>query len=121
MTGDNPVLACTLFECLKQQHLQFPAVQRVLRPVVTGIFTARDTDYLPAAPGKIFHGAGANSEPVQVVLKAERNQLPRSVGQDINPHTQWFDGFYAFKDCYFNAGLLQTQCGSQTAYSCTCY
>ena len=96
-------------------------MQRVLRPVVTGIFAARDTDYQLAAPGKILHGTGANGEPVQVILETERDQLPRSMGQDINPHTQWFDGFYTFKDSHFYAGLLQTQCRSQTAYSCTCY
>ena len=115
MAGENVRFAQPLGRGIEQDLLQRAAMDRELRPFVTGLDAARLAPDRLAVLGKIRQFLGAHGGRVEPVVQAEFDQLPHRMRQHVDTDPERPQFGHALKDAHWCADLVQAERQRQAA------
>ena len=129
MAGENVLVAQPLGRGIEQDLLQRAAMDRELRPFVTGLDAARLAPDRLAVLGEIREFLGAHGGRIEPVVQAELDQFAHRVRQYIDADAERPQLGHAFENSGGNADLVQAErqrqpadaaAGDETVMICPC-
>src|SRR6478752_10561582 len=106
MAGENVLNSQPFGRGIEQDLLQRAAMDRELRPFVTGLNTARLAPDRLAVLGKIRKFTGAHARRVEAVVQTELDQLAHRMQQHIDADAERLQLGHAFEYFGGNADLV---------------
>ena len=115
MAGENVLRSQPLGRGIEQDLLQRAAMDRELRPFVTGLDAARLAPDRLAVLGKIRKFLGAHARGVEPVEQAEFDQFAHGMRQHVDADAERLQLGHALEDFGGNADLMQAERQRQPA------
>ena len=119
MAGENVLFSQPFDRGIEQNLLQRAAMDRELRPFVTGLDAARLAPDRLAVLGEIRELLGADSGRIERVVQAELDQFAHRMRQHVDADAERPQLGHAFKDFCRNADLVQAERQRQPADAAT--
>ena len=115
MAGEDVLFSQPLDRGIEQDLLQRAAMDRELRPFVTGLDAARLAPDRLAVLGEIRELLGADGVRIELVVQAELDQFAHRMRQHVDADAERPQLGHAFKDFGGNADLVQAERQRQPA------
>src|SRR5262249_4044725 len=121
MMAGKDIFAAQPLDCgLEKDLLQPPAMNRELRPFITGLQAARLAPDRLAALGEVGKFAGSHARGLELIEKPELDQLANGVRQHVDTDAERLELSDALEDFGRYADLMQAERQRQSADSATC-
>src|SRR5260221_14471055 len=115
MAGENVLRPQPFGRGIEQDLLQRAAMDRELRPLVTGLDAARLAPDRLAALGKVREFLGAHAGCIELVVQAELDQLAHRVRQHVDADAERLQFGHALEYFGGNPDLMQAERQRQSA------